>query len=96
MKVEILEPNDISQPSEKFIIEAIDNYILTSKYPKQLQMKKMDLVIENNNRIIEQLKNKLNSFIKIVNERKDKITNLNTKNHRDLARLKMEINSGVD
>lgn len=96
MKVEIIDQEEIVMPSEKFITEAITHYIETSKFPKQLQMKKMDLVIDNNNKLISNIQDKLNKFNKLIQERKNKINALNTRNSKEIARLKMEIKSSVN
>ncbi len=52
--------------SNDFIVEGIRSYINQTNFPKQLQLKKIQLMIENNKRIENDIVKKVNEFNKAV------------------------------
>ena len=78
-------------PTEKFIIESVQNHIKESKYPKQLLLKKLDLILEQNKAKVVKTNESINLMKNSLKNLQEKNIELEQKNTKEIFRLKSVI-----
>jgi esterase/lipase len=93
IKLEELNENDIEfdMPSEKFLIESIMAYIEKTNFPKQLQSKKMDLILDKYTTINNEFENKVKTISQMLTDKKENLNKLKSNNEKNLYNLKINI-----
>lgn len=91
MKITEINQNSNLNISSDFILNSIDNYIKVSKFPKNIQLQKLQILLEKNKKLENDISAKIDEFNKLI-IKNTKINNeLKSKNIENIQKLSASI-----